>query len=104
MDPTLEVFFDGVVLSPARCGSLGATRRAHDESYWPARSLASGRGHSATCNELGEEPPSDDPDPRQPSVVTWADGELFCFMASDELHLTRLLEVARALYEPRPAG
>lgn len=104
VDPSLEVFFDGFVLSQARCGNREATRRAHDESYGPARSLASVGGYSATCFELGDEPPPDDPDPRQPSVVTWADGELFCFLASDELHLTRLLEVARSLYEPRPDG
>jgi len=67
------------------------------EFYGPAGSLASVGGYSATCVELGEKPPPDDPDPRQPSVVAWADGELFCFMASDELHLTRLLEVARSL-------
>jgi hypothetical protein len=102
--PTLEVFIDGFVLSQAGCGSREATNRAHDEFYGPAGSLASVGGYSATCVELGEEPPPDDRDPRRPSVVAWADGELFYLMASDQFHLTRLLEVARSLYEPRPVG
>lgn len=103
VSPTLEVSFEEFVLSQARWGTDEARRRAHDVSYGPSRSEASVGGHAATCYELGEDPPPDDPDPRQPSVVTWADGELFCFMASIDLPVARLLEMARSLYEPGSA-
>jgi hypothetical protein len=48
--------------------------------------------------ELGDEPPVDDPDPRPPSVVVWADGEIFYLLASDELAVVELTDIANSLY------
>jgi hypothetical protein len=97
--PTLETFYDQFLFSQQRPGSPDAVRLALDESYGPDRVALEVGGHSAAGYELGEEPNPTDPDPRQPSVVTWADGEFFFMLASDQMHLPSLLAVADSLYE-----
>jgi hypothetical protein len=72
---------------------------ALEESYGSNRVVAEVGGHPAAGYELGEEPNPTDPDPRQPSVVTWADEDFFCMLASDRMHLPSLLVIASSLYE-----
>ncbi len=49
--------------------------------------------------ELGPEPPPDDIDGRNPSVVTWQDAEMFYLIASGEMSSDKLLKIAISLYE-----
>lgn len=55
-------------------------------------------GHKGVKYELGPEPDQDDVDPRQPAVVTWADGPLFLLLASDTKASADLLEIVASLY------
>lgn len=97
--PTLELFYEQYVLSQSRRGAEEAWHASSEETYGGERREAWVGSHIAFAYELGEEPDPDDIDPRQAAVVTWSDGDLFCFLASDVLELSRLLEVANSLYE-----
>ena len=46
--------------------------------------------------ELGPEVPPDDIDGREPSVVTWADGEMFFLLASGQLEAQMLKDIAES--------
>jgi len=48
--------------------------------------------------ELGPEPEPDDIDGRSPAVVVWADGELFCLVASSTMLVQELVKIAKSLY------
>jgi hypothetical protein len=58
-------------------------------------------GRPARVYELGPEPPLDDIDGRAPAVVAWADGELFCLIASDAMSSGELVRIAISLYGKR---
>jgi hypothetical protein len=98
--PTLEVDFDGFVLSQADREPAEAARLAA-ERYGPDSRVVSVGNHEALLYELGPEPDPDDVDPRSPAVVTWADGRRFVFVASDRHDAADLLEIATSLY-PAP--
>ncbi|MFZ0015652.1 MAG: hypothetical protein WAL25_16220 [Acidimicrobiia bacterium] len=98
--PTLEVYFDGFVLSQAERDAVEALRLA-SELYGNDPSEVSVRGHTARLYELGPEPDPDDDDPRSPAVVTWAEGGRFVLLASDSMEALDLLEVAFSLYSAR---
>ena len=98
VEPTLEVHFDGFVLSQALRGHQEARRLATEVRYGPMGKEISVGGHRAIRFELGPEPEPDDPDQRAPAVVTWADGEMFILMASDEIEVEWLVELADSLY------
>jgi len=49
--------------------------------------------------ELGPEPPPDDIDGRNPSIVTWHNGEMFYLIASDKMSSGELVRIASSLYE-----
>lgn len=96
---TLEAYYTRFTLAQSRKGTAEATRWAFEVSYGrDARPVwilgREGRGY-----ELGPEPPPEDIDPRSPSVVAWADGEMFYFLASGELSLTDLIDVAQSIYD-----
>ena len=94
--PTLEVQFDGFVLSQALRGHQEVRRLATEETYGAMGKETSVGGHRSIRFELGPEP--DDPDPRAPAVVTWADGDMFFLMVSDAVEVERLVELADSLY------
>lgn len=96
--PTLELYYEAFDFCQTPCGGAEARRRAFDESYGSSGFPARVGGHRAKMYELGDEPPVDDPDPRPPSVVVWADGEILCFLASDELAVAELTDIANSLY------
>jgi hypothetical protein len=53
---------------------------------------------------LGPEVEPDDIDGRTPAVVTWADGELFFFLASATAPSDMLVKIALSLYESAGKG
>jgi len=95
--PTLEAYFDGFVLSQAE-RDLDEAARLATQAYGPDRKEVLVGGHHGYSYELGPEPEPDDTDPRSPSVITWADGGRFLFLASEEKKAADLLQIAASLY------
>lgn len=98
--PTLEVYFDGFTLSQAKRDEVEA-RRLASESYGLEPTVVRVGPNQAVAYELGPEPDPGDIDPRPPSVVTWADGDLFLLLGSDTKPADDLLEIAASLYPAR---
>ena len=98
--PTLEVHFDGYVLSQAQRDHVEAMRLA-ELRYGPDASEITVVGRPGIIYELGPEPEPDDIDPRPPAIVTWADGDLFLLLASDTRPASDLLQIAASLYPAR---
>lgn len=98
--PTLEVHYDGFVISQARRDPVEASRMAAGR-YGSDRRRAVIGGHDAFFYELGPEPDPEDVDPREPALVTWADGDLFVLLASDIMEAVDLLDIAASLYPAR---
>jgi len=98
--PTLEVDFNGFVLSQAERDPAEAARLT-GRRYGPDSRVLSVGGHEGLLYELGPEPDPDDVDPRSPAVLTWADGRRFLFLSSDRHDAADLLEIATSLY-PAP--
>jgi len=94
----LEAHYGSFVFSQSRPGEEEARRRALEGRYGAEPQPVSLGGREGRAYERGPEPPSDDPDPRMPAVVAWADGPRFLLLASDQLELTELLTVAASLY------
>jgi len=67
-------------------------------SYGRAGQAAEIAGRAAKIYELGPEPEPDDIDGRSPAVVVWADGELFCLVASSTMLVQELVKIAKSLY------
>lgn len=78
-------------VTDARHAALGVTYGRDPRPLWILG--REGRGY-----ELGPEPAADDIDPRSPSVVAWADNQMFYLLASGQLSLTQLIEVAASIY------
>jgi hypothetical protein len=98
VERTFEAHYDGFVLSQARKGTAEARRLALDVSYGQAGYDARIVGRSARVYDLGPEPPRDDIDGRNPSVVAWHDGEVFYLVASGEMRADELLGIAMSMY------
>lgn len=96
--PTLELHYIGFVLTQSHCGVAEARRAAYEVSYGSIPRQVEVAGHSAVAYELGAHPLPGDPDPRQPTVIAWQDGEILCLLASSKLDAPDLLEVAISLY------
>ena len=97
-DRTLEAHYGDFVLSQARRGAGEARRLALEVSYGRAGQAAEIAGRAAKIYELGPEPEPDDIDGRSPAVVVWADGELFCLVASSTMLVQELVKIAKSLY------
>ena len=86
--------------------SFSQSRRSVTDARHAALAVSYGRdprplwilGREGRGYELGPEPAADDIDPRSPSVVAWADNEMFYFLASGELSLSELIDVAASIY------
>ena len=94
----VEAYYGTFAFSQARRTPEDARHAALEVSYGgdprPLWILGrEGRGY-----ELGPVPEPDDIDPRTPSVVAWADGEMFYFLASGQLPLSELIDVATSIY------
>ena len=100
-DRTLEAHYGAFVLSQSRKGATEARRLALDVPYGPASREARIAGHSARVYELGPDPPPDDIDGRNPSVVAWHDEDMFYLVASSTLPSDDLVRMAVSLYEKR---
>lgn len=98
VEPTLEAHFDRYVLSQARRQPSEANRLARGVRYGKSPVQVDVAGHEAVTYELGPVPAPKDIDPRSPSVVTWADGDIFVLLASDSMRVDELIEEARSLY------
>jgi hypothetical protein len=94
----LEAYYGSFVFSQSRPGEEEARRRAIDERYGDDPRTVSVEGREGRGYERGPEPPPDDPDPRMPAVVAWADGPRSLLLASDQLELADLLTIAASLY------
>jgi hypothetical protein len=94
---SVELHFGKFVVSQQRPGEEEAQRLALEVSYGSVPIdlvLPDGRGLGY---ELGPEVASDDVDGRAPAVAVWAAGDRFNLVASSELSLVVLVEVARSL-------
>jgi hypothetical protein len=100
VDPTLEAHFERYVLSQSHRNPTEARHLAYNTSYGSSPLRVDIAGHEAVAYELGPVPGRDDIDPRPPSVVTWADDEIFVLLASDSMTVAELIEEARSLYSP----
>ncbi|MEN8762063.1 MAG: hypothetical protein ABF290_06470 [Thiogranum sp.] len=98
-DRTLEAHYGFFVLSQARKGVKEAQRLALVVPYGAEGSDAQIAGCAARVYELGPEPPADDVDGRNPSVVSWHDGGMFYLIASDRMSSSELVRIAGSLYE-----
>lgn len=95
---TLEVHYEGFVVSQAHRGEQEASRLALRTRYGSdARTVRVG-GYEGRAYGLGPEVPDDDVDGRSPAVVTWADGPIHVLVASGELDADELLRIAESLY------
>jgi len=103
-DRTLEAHYGDFVLSQTRKGLDEARRLAFKVSYGRDPRDAQIAGRTARIYELGPEPEPDDVDGRAPAVVTWPDGELFCFLASSTVGTDVLIKVAQSLYDSAGKG
>lgn len=98
--PTLEVYYEGFVLSQALRDPEEAGRMAA-ERYGPDPRHVLVGDHPGFLYDLGPEPDPEDIDPRSPAIVTWADGDLFVLLTSESMEANYLLEVAGSLYPAR---
>ncbi|MFW6084319.1 MAG: hypothetical protein ACODAA_03825 [Gemmatimonadota bacterium] len=94
----LEAHYEGFVFSQSRPGVAVACRRAYERSYGPTSRRVEIADRRARAYELGPEPKPDDPDPRMPAVLAWADGDRFHLLASATLEVEELIEIGRTLY------
>ena len=95
---SLEAHYGAFVLSQAQRGPSKAKQLALSTSYGPIGENVQMAGHNAKAYELGPEVPSDDPDGRNPAVVTWHDGAMHYLIASDRLPVAELTKIASSLY------
>lgn len=98
VSPTLEVYCDGYVLSQAKRDQAEVDRLTA-QIYGPDPIGVRFAGHEGVIYQLGPEPEPEDIDPRQPAVLTWADGALFFLIASDTIPAADLKDIAASLYD-----
>lgn len=94
----LEAYYDTFAFSQSRRSPMDARHAALDVRYGRDPQPLWILGREGKGYELGPVPEPDDIDPRSPSVVAWADGEMFYFLASGQLPLTALIDVAASIY------
>ncbi len=94
----VELHYGGFVVSQSRPGRVEARRLAIDVGYGQLPLVGQVVGHEARTYELGPVPEPDDIDPRSPSVIVWHDDEVFFLVASSELAVETLMEVAVSVY------
>lgn len=95
---SLEVHYEGFVLTQVRSGEDEAKRQTLEVPYGREPIEARIAGHEARVYELGPEPEPGDIDPRNPAVVAWYDAEIFFLIASDALPSDALVRIAVSLY------
>lgn len=95
---SLEAHYGAFVVTQAHKGVNEARRGALSVAYGRDARTASVHGHEARMYELGPEVPPDDIDGRSPAVVTWHDDGVLYLVASGELEVQTLLEIAGSLY------
>lgn len=95
---TLEAYYGIFAFSQSRRTTEDARRAALEVSYGRDPRPLWILGREGKGYELGPVPEPDDLDPRAPSVVAWADGEMFYFLASGEMALSELIDVATSIY------
>ena len=101
---SLEAHYGGFVLTQARKGESEARRWALRVSYGAAAFPVSLAGHEGRAYRLGPEVPPDDIDGRSPAVVVWHDGDMFFLIASGELAVEELIDIAGSIYFPPVKG
>jgi hypothetical protein len=92
------------VLAQAWKGAAEARRLALSVAYGRAAMRGRVAGHEARLYDLGPEVPPDDPDGRQPAVVTWHDGELHYLLASATLSSHVLQRIGTSMYDSGRSG
>ena len=97
-DRTLEAHYGGFVFSQSRPGANEAPRQAIEVSYGSDAREARIVGREARVYELGPETAPDDIDGRSPAVAVWHDGEMFYLIASDQMAVDALIEIATSMY------
>ncbi len=96
---SLEAHYGGFVFSQQRQEDESEARRLALEVPYGRDSRPGQVGEDeAQVYELGPEPEADDIDGRMPSVVTWSDGDMVYLVASDQIPVSALLQIAESLY------
>jgi hypothetical protein len=95
---TLEAHYGPFVFTQSRKGEQEARRCAVEVSYGRDPRPLVIAGNEGRTYELGLEPPPDDIDGRMPAVVVWHEGPMHYLLASGELQVATLLEIAGSLY------
>lgn len=95
-EQALEAYYEDFVFSQSRPGAEAA-RASVQRSYGSDPTATEVSGREARAYPRGPEPPPDDPDPRMPAVVVWAEGDDFFLLASDLLEVEDLLPIARSV-------
>ena len=95
---TLEAHYDGFVFTQTTMGAADARQYFLETSHGPNPTKAEIAGNPARVYERGPEPEPDDIDGRNPAIVTWYDGDIFYFLASDSLGSAELVRVAFSIY------
>jgi hypothetical protein len=95
---SLEAHYGAFGLSQSRKGEKEARRWVVEIRYGRAPVSVTIAGHEGRAYELGPEPPPDDIDGRSPAVVVWHDAGMHFLVASGELEVEALLEIAESMY------
>ncbi|MBT8487471.1 MAG: hypothetical protein HKN72_16815 [Gemmatimonadetes bacterium] len=96
---SLEAHYGGFVLAQSQPGMHEAANLAMETSYGPDPMPVSVEGCEGRSYQLGPPTAAGDVDGRAPAVVVWADEARFFLLASGELVVEVLLDVAGSLRE-----
>lgn len=97
-DRTLEAHYGAFVYTQSWKGEEEARRWTVEVSYGRDPRPLTIAGNEGRTYELGPEPPPEDIDGRMPAVVVWHEGPMHYLLASGQLTVAALLEIAGALY------
>lgn len=96
---SVEAHYGTFVVTQQRAASAAEARRlALERSYGADSTATTVAGHEARAYELGPDPGPDDIDGRMPAVIAWADGDVFHLVASGELDVAQLAQIAQSIY------
>lgn len=95
-----EAHYGRFVIDQKLAGSIEeAKKRALSLPYGASAQTIQVAGFEGRSYALGPVPPPNDPDGRAPAVVVWHEGTHFLLIASTQMDVDQLLEIAVSMYE-----
>ncbi|MDH4307798.1 MAG: hypothetical protein OEZ14_12405 [Acidimicrobiia bacterium] len=92
---TLELHYGDFVVSQQ--ATENGRRLAHETPYGRQRRTGTARGLEISIHDLGPPVEEQDPDGREPAVVTWEENGVFCLVASSTWPADELLRVIESM-------